>query len=284
MTSYTDLHLHSYFSDGSLSPEELASGAKDAGLSAAILTDHDNCGGTGRMIAACESLGIETLSGIELSCAYKKHIVHILGYGMDWTDAGFTSQVDAWRNERGGRNARIIAKLNAHGYEFSMDDLRGYFPNATLTRANIAVYMVDHKMIPDKDYAFGRLIGEGCPCYEPRKDVLPHDAVRFLREHGAVPVFAHPILAGFNEPELDALTGSLKEAGLMGMEGYYSMYSAADEALVAKTASKHRLFITGGSDFHGAAKPTIFIGTGKGNLRVPYECFENLLKAKAMIG
>ena len=271
-----DLHLHSVFSDGSCTPAELVSLAKDAGLSAACLTDHDTTAGTDEMLRACKAAGLETLPGIELSCSWNDKEIHILGYGMDHHASGFQAQLSRWQADRDERCEAMVKKLRAKGYDISMEALNAAFPNSVLTRAHLAVYLADTAQIAHKDLAFMQLIGKGCPCYVPRKKVAPEEAVRFLLAYGGIPVFAHPILARMCEQQLDSFTGLLADFGLKGMEGYYSGYSASEEALVARLCKKYGLFRTGGSDFHGKAKTTISVGTGKGTLAVPYSCFESL--------
>ena len=275
--SYVDLHLHSVYSDGSFTPGEIVSDAEKKGLSALILTDHDTTEGTSLMLKACAQAGIRTIPGIEISCTWKDKSIHILGYGMDYRNGHFQKQLAEWQGDRERRNRAITEKLRKGGYDISMKQLHAHFPGAILTRAHIAVYMAEKQMVPDKNAVFSSLIGKGCPYYVPRKPIPPGDAVRFLLSHGGVPVFVHPILTRMTPEMLDSFTGYLAELGLKGMEGYYSGYTVEDEALVAEIAAKYGLILTGGSDFHGTAKPSISIGTGKGGLRVPFSCYESLI-------
>ncbi len=275
--SYVDLHTHSIYSDGSCTPAGLVSLAKQAGLAAIALTDHDTAAGIPDMIKACAEAGISTIPGIELSCTWQDKSIHILGYGMDWEKQGFQNKLKEWQKDRDDRYLTMTAGLRKGGYDISMETLHREFPEAILTRAHLAVYLSDTGQIPDKDTAFQKLIGKGCPFYVPRKPVSPEEAVAFLLSYGGIPVFAHPILTRMCEPQLDRFTGYLAELGLRGMEGYYSGYTEAEMARVARIAKKYGLFLTGGSDFHGKAKPSISIGTGKGRLAVPYRCYQNLL-------
>ena len=278
-SSPVDLHLHSVFSDGSLTPGQLAERASAAGLKAVCLTDHDTAEGFPSMREACLKAGLETMSGIELSCTYRQRSIHILGYGMDTKSPSFKKQLSSWQRERDQRYDAITEKLRRRGYPVSTELLHRHFPGAVLTRAHIAVYMAEQGMAPDKETVFKTLIGRGCPCYVERKPVEPGEAVSFLLSHGGVPVFAHPILTRMSAEELDEFTGSLARLGLMGIEGYYSGYGRAQEQLVASLAEKYGLFLTGGSDFHGTAKPSISVGTGKGGLYVPYSCYQSLKEA-----
>ncbi len=271
-----DLHLHSVFSDGSCTPEELAGLAAEAGLAAAVLTDHDTVQGLPRMLEACRRRGLATMAGIELSCTWKDKSIHILGYGMDWEAPSFQSTLEGWQKDRDERYDIITEKLRARGYPLSTELLHREFPGAVLTRAHIAVYMAEHGMAPDKDTVFRTLIGKGCPCYAPRKPVTPEAAISFLLDHGGIPVFAHPILTRMSGPQLEEFTGYLAGLGLAGIEGFYSGYTPVQEALVAGLAETYGLILTGGSDFHGTAKPSISVGTGKGGLHVPYSCFRAL--------
>lgn len=280
---FVDLHIHSVFSDGSCTPGEIAAMAKKQELAAIALTDHDTADGIPHILKACDSMGIQTIPGIELSCTWNGKSIHILGYGMDWQKESFQNKLKKWQSDREDRNQQIVGKLQKGGYELSMDSLHHHFPDAVLTRANIAVYLAETKQVPDKNWAFSNLIGKGCPYYVPRKPVSPEEAICFLLSHNGIPVFAHPILSHMCETELDKFSGYLKTLGLMGIEGYYSGYSPSSEAQVKRIAKKYDLFLTGGSDFHGIAKPSISIGTGKGKLNVPYSCFQSLTEHNTLL-
>ena len=281
--SFVDLHIHSVFSDGTCTPEELADLAVKQRLAAIALSDHDTAEGIPRLLKACKDLNLQTIPGIELSCTWNGKSIHILGYGMDWQRDSFRQKLKEWQSDRETRNSQIIEQLQKRGYDLSMELLHLRFPDAVLTRANIAVFLAETKQVPDKNWVFSNLIGKGCPCHVPRKPVAPEEAIRFLLDHGGIPVFAHPILSRMCEIQLDEFTGYLKAFGLMGIEGYYSGYSASDEAQIKRIAKKYDLFLTGGSDFHGAAKPSISIGTGKGKLQVPRSCFQSLLEAQSRL-
>lgn len=279
---FVDLHIHSVFSDGTCTPWEIAVLAREQKLSAIALTDHDTAAGIPHVLKACKAMNLQTIPGIELSCTWKDKSIHILGYGMDWQKKSFQGKLTEWQADRESRNRQIVEKLQKNGYVLSMEELHCHFPDAVLTRANIAVYLAETKQAPDKNWVFSNLIGKGCPCYVPRKPVSPEEAIHFLLSHGGIPVFAHPILCRMCEVQLDKFTKYLKSLGLMGIEGYYSGYTASDEAQIKRIAKKHGLFLTGGSDFHGAAKPSISIGTGKGKLKVPCSCFQSLIQNGAL--
>ena len=275
--SYVDLHLHSVYSDGSFTPGEIVSDAEKKGLSALILTDHDTTEGTSLMLKACAQAGIRTIPGIEISCTWKDKSIHILGYGMDYRNGHFQKQLAEWQGDRERRNRAITEKLRKGGYDISMKQLHAHFPGAILTRAHIAVYMAEKQMVPDKNAVFSSLIGKGLSllCSQKTDPARRCCAVSSLprRRSGLCSSDSHPYDPG-DAGFLHRISG---RARLKGMEGYYSGYTVEDEALVAEIAAKYGLILTGGSDFHGTAKPSISIGTGKGGLRVPFSCYESLI-------
>ena len=124
--------------------------------------------------------------------------------------------------------------------------------------------------------AFDRYLGDHARCYVPREKVTPFQAISLIHEGGGIAVFAHPILCHLDKNRLESLTVQLKQAGLDGIEAYYSTYRPAEEQAVIQIAKRHGLALSGGSDFHGSNKPKIQLGTGKGNLKIPYQVWENL--------
>ena len=284
MEDFIDLHVHSTFSDGSYSPQEIVKLAAAIGLKAVALTDHDTIKGIPEAILWGKENHVEIVPGIEFSTDYEGHEIHVLGYDIPYTDPSFTKHLDSLLDSRARRDKEMIKKLQSQGIRISLEALKEAFPNAVITRANFARYMLDHGYIQAISEAFDRYIGEGCPCFVERKKISPLQAVSLIIENGGIPVLAHPILYHLSEDDLYKLTQQMKEAGLVGIEAIYSRNHKNDEAKMRHLARHFGLKISGGSDFHGDNKPDIALGWGclkennQGNLKIPYQVLEELRK------
>lgn len=264
-----DLHTHSNKSDGSLSPTELLNLAKQTGLSAIALTDHDTTAGLNEAIVCGSQLGIDVIPGVELSCDNNGKDVHIVGLFIDYEDTVFASHLNAFVNSRIERNKKMCAKLTAAGLPVDYDDLCEYCSGSVITRAHYARYMLSKGYIQSLTEAFDRYIGDNSPCYVPREKVTPKQGIELILSAGGFPILAHPLLYKMGKDRLDNLVSELAQCGLMGLEAMYSTYTPSDERDMRKLASKYDLTISGGSDFHGDAKPGLMLGKGYGNLNIP---------------
>ncbi len=277
-----DLHVHSYFSDGSLSPEELTRLAIAAGLGAYSLTDHDTVDGIDRALQAAEGTGLEVVPGIEFSTRWQHRDIHILGYFIDYRSPSFQEQLHGFINSRNARNEKMCEKIRAlTGFPISEEILIRRFPDAVITRAHMAAWLVEEGYVETRPVAFDKYLGDNASCFVPKEEITPVDAIRMILTHHGIPVLAHPLLYSLTKKQLEALVGELKEAGLKGMEAVYVLNKGSDEAHMRALAKKYGLLVTGGSDFHGANKPDISLGTGlKHNLEIPYSLLETLKAAR----
>lgn len=271
-----DLHVHSTFSDGTFTPEELVAYALKKQLSAFALTDHDTFEGIPEVMSAAEKTPLEIIAGIEFSTDYLGIDVHIVGLDIDCHNPVFSTKVKEFRDSRLVRNLKMIDRLKEHGVDISIEQMQEKFGDAILTRGNFARYLLDCGYTASLEEAFEKYIGDHCPCFVPREKVTPMQAVELIYKTGGIPVLAHPILYRLGESGLCTLISSLKDAGLLGVEAMYSTHSQKDENLVRCLAKRYGLLISGGSDFHGSNKPHIDLGVGKGNLRIPYEILDEL--------
>ena len=275
-TRIIDLHVHSKASDGTFTPTELVEEAKRAGLSALALTDHDTTDGIAEAMTAAKDAGIELIPGVELSTEYEGTEVHVLGLYIDVNNAGLQKQMADFRASRDNRNVYMLEKLRAEGFDITQEALEEKFPDAVITRAHIARYLLDKGYIPDMKTAFSEYIGDGCRCYVGRPKVTPMDAVDYILAAGGIPVLAHPVLYHMGRPQLLRMIREMKEHGLAGMEAIYSENTPADEQDLKALAGAEGLLITGGSDFHGTNKPDIRLGVGRGKLYIPYSILEKI--------
>ena len=288
-----DLHVHSNRSDGTFSPRQLVDYAMEKGLKAFALTDHDCIDGLEEAIQYADTLKKkaeegqslqvpEVIPGIEFSTEYQEQDVHILGLYIHYQEASFQKQLKGFVDSRISRNQKMCRLLTDAGLSVTYEDLLAEFPDAVITRAHYAKYMLNHGYIKSMAEAFERYIGDRCPCYVPREKVTPLQAVELVLKAGGVPVLAHPLLYHMSDSRLDALISQLTEAGLLGLEAIYSTYTAAEERQMRRLAAKYGLLISGGSDFHGENKPGLDLGTGYGRLFIPCSLLDDIRNAAAL--
>lgn len=269
-----DLHVHSNVSDGTLSPDDLVNYASQRGVSVMALTDHDTTLGIDRALtqaAVLQSRGVDIriIPGIEISAAYADHDIHILGYYINHLDSGLNNILKDAMSERDRRNAKMVELFRASGIPVTLEELKSYGENTTVTRAHFAHFLIEKGYCKTSNEAFDRYLGYNCPYYVNRRYLSRETAVKAIRDAGGIAVLAHPLLYKLKSGELNELIAELKDYGLQGIETYYSANISNDEDTLRHLALKHNLVMTGGSDFHGNNKPQIEIGTGRGNLRVP---------------
>lgn len=273
-----DLHVHTTESDGTLTPQEVIAEAADAGLSAIALTDHDTCTGIAKAKAAADACGIELIPGIELSTEYAPFSkeVHIVGLFIDTQNELLLQKTKEFRECRDNRNALIIEALQKEGFAITMDAVTAENPDRVITRANIARFLYEHHCVKSIREAFDTYIGDGCRCYVGRLKISPMEAVTLIRQAGGIAVLAHPLLYHLGSAALQQLIDDVKAVGLVGIEALYSTYSVSEEQSVKRLAAQNGLLISGGSDFHGANKSAIRLGSGLGRLHIPYSVLEAL--------
>lgn len=268
---FIDLHVHSNCSDGTFSPSDLVAYALKKKLAAFALTDHDTTAGLQEAIHAAEGTGLEVIPGIEFSTEYQGKDIHIVGLDIDYQSDFFQSRLYEFKSSRDLRNKKMIAKLQEYQIAISWDNMKEMFGDAMWTRAHFAKYLMEKGYVSDIDDAFTRFVGDHAPCFVPREKVTPMDAVRLIRQCSGIPVLAHPLLYHMSSQELGVLADQLKENGLIGIEAIYSTHVGYQEDEMRRFARHHGLCISGGSDFHGSIKPSIDLGCGRGNLKIPYE-------------
>lgn len=275
-----DLHVHSNCSDGTFTPAGLVSYALKKNLAAIALTDHDTIDGLSELCSAAAQTSLEVVSGIEFSTEFHGKDVHIVGLDFDYQMPEFLEQLTRFQNSRDIRNQKMIQLLREEGSDITWEAMKAEYPDAVWTRAHFGKYLLEHGFVSDIKEAFSRYLADDARCFVPREKVTPVQAVRLIRLAGGIPILAHPMLYHLDDASMDELITSLKKEGLIGIEALYSTYSAEDEAHVRMLAKKYDLVLSGGSDFHGSVKPDIDLGSGRGNLEVPYEFLTNLKAAR----
>ncbi len=272
---YCDLHTHSYFSDGTYSPTELINEAEAIGLSAIVLCDHNTVDGVKEFLEAAKGKSIEAVSAVEFSTDYGDVELHIVGMFIDPCHFDAVSErVAELRRRKDESNITLISNLRADGYEVDYDEITSQ-THGIVNRAHIAAKLVEGGYVESIQAAFGSLLSKSSKYYVQPKRLDVFETIRFIKSIGGVAVLAHPFL-NLNEEELRGFLPRAKEAGLDAMETLYSKYDSATTILAARIAAEYGLKQSGGSDFHGGRKPDISLGTGRGDLHVPYEFFEEL--------
>ena len=279
MEKFIDLHTHSTASDGSYSPGELIRHAKEKGLSAVALTDHDTVEGIEEALKIGAEVGIEVIPGVEISVDYKPEM-HILGYFLGDNYKNALSILERLIENRNERNPKIISKLNELGYDITMDEVKNEAKGKVVARPHVAKVLEKKGYVKSTDAAFERFLGFGKPAYFPKNRMTPEEGIREILNAGGIPVLAHPIFLFPSMAQLDLLLGELAKYGLMGIEAYYTDNTVKDTGNILRLALKYNLLATGGSDFHGTFKPKIEIGSGYGNLKVPYELLDKMKDAQ----
>ena len=269
-----DLHTHTVASDGDLSPSELVRLAAGRRLAVLALTDHDTLAGLDEAARAAEAHPEMTfVPGIEVSAALAGSSIHILGLGIDPASAELHDLADRLLAARNARNPRMLAKLGELGIEISMDELRAIAgvnrPGSAATvvsRVHIARALVQKGHASCVEQAFGRYIGKGRPAYVEKDTLAPAEVAGAIRAAGGLAVLAHAVHMNFdNYAQLERLLRGLKADGVGGIEAYHSDHNAEMTRQCLKLAGKLDLAVTGGSDYHGHAKPDV----GLGRPRVP---------------
>ena len=297
-----DLHVHSNRSDGTFSPKELVNYGIKKNLAAIALTDHDTIDGLDEIINYADSLRTNTsafsekqalesgslttsitipeiIPGIEFSTEYEGKDVHILGLYIDYKSEAFQKPLQDFVDSRDLRNEKMCSLLQGAGIDITYEKLLAEYPGSVITRAHFGSYLLNHGYIKSMAEAFDKYVGDHCPYFIPREKVTPEQAVELILKANGVPILAHPPLYHMSDSRLDKLVSSLTEAGLMGIEAVYSTYSSSEERDMRRLADKYHLLISGGSDFHGANKPKLDLGSGYGKLYVDYSVLENIKKS-----
>lgn len=276
-----DLHSHSTFSDGSLTPEQLVEEGVTAGLMALALTDHDTVAGLPRFLAAGEGQPIRLVPGTELSVDCSHGVMHMLGYWMDVANPELVRQMKWIRNGRDMRNREILEKLNALGFAMSWDEVLSEAGEDVVGRPHFAQVMLQKGYAKDKNAVFDQWLGDGKPGYADRPRLTAEVAVELINQAGGVAVLAHPFTLRIDMKAMEALLHQLAEAGMAGVECYYSEHSSDLTTAYLELARLAGLVPTGGSDFHGAVSPGIRLGVGFGGLNVPDEVLGHLEARRA---
>ncbi len=273
-----DLQTHSTYSDGTFTPRQIVHRADEKGLAAVALTDHDTVAGLHEFQQAGEDASLETIPGIELSCRVLKQDVDVLGYLIEPDHATLQDRLERLRQHRRERMPKMLDRLQEHGIQLDLEHVEAHATGDVLGRPHLAQALVEHGHVETVDEAFERYIGSNGPAYVPKKRLGPQQAVDIIHDAAGVAVMAHPCYV--HPAYFPQVLETLVEAGLDGIEVYYPDHDDNHVAFFTQQAQQHDLVMTGGSDFHGNNKPHLELGTGRGDLNVPYRCVQALRSSK----
>lgn len=266
-----DLHLHTYHSDGTFSPEEVIRRAKRLGLVAISVTDHDTISGLRAARKAADG-DLEIVTGVELTVRFKDRELHVLGYGFRDDDSNFNSLLQEKQAERKGRIQAMIERLNAHGVAVTLEEVRTVLGSGeSVGRPHLAQVLVDRGVVRSLEEAFKRYLGDHAPCFVKKATLTVSEAGQRIRQAGGVAVLAHP-----HRLVEDAWIRELVAEGIQGIEVFHPDHSARVSRHYLEIAEKLKLLVTGGSDCHGLRKTQ---GPLIGSVQVPYEYLERLKEA-----
>jgi predicted metal-dependent phosphoesterase TrpH len=268
---FADLHLHTNFSDGTFSPEELVSHASRHGLAAIALTDHDTVEGCARAALACAAAKIQFIPGSELTAEQDGNEIHILGYFLDTQNAIFLTEIGKFQAVRQNRIREMVARLNELNVPLEADAVFALANCRSPGRPHVARALVQAGLVANLDEAFERFLKKNRPAWVPKAKMSALDAMELIHQAGGLAVMAHP---GLNRS--DQVIPDLVDAGLDGIECFHTKHPAATSEHYLQIAKKHALLVTGGSDCHGLSKGKPLIGT----VKLGYRHVEKLFAAR----
>lgn len=280
-----DLHIHSSFSDGTDTPAQIVRSAKQLGLAAIAITDHDTIDGVAEAEAAGLECGLEVIPGCEIAAETPYGEMHILAFWPDLENADFLQFLESQRLMRHARNSEILEKLKKFAINIDLAELAANSGGKlnSIGRPHIAKSLVSKKFalsIPD---AFNKYLAAGRKAYVERKLMPPIEVFSVLKKAGATTIFAHPMALPAPLSWFEEQIANFSNLGLLdGLEAYHPEHDAAKLATTVGLAKKYKLLLSGGSDYHGKVKPTIYLGKGTGALRVPYRLLELLEESRGL--
>lgn len=275
-----DLHTHSNCSDGSLTPAQLLRAAEEAGVEAIALCDHNTVAGLPEFMEAAKGSPVEAVPGTEFSVDHQGKELHIVALWLpreSW-DA-VARRLERLRIAKEESNQALVAALRQGGYGITYEEVLAISGGEWINRAHVARVLTEKGYTASVKEAFATVLKRGGGFYTPPKLPDAFETIAFIKAQGAVAVLAHPLLS-LEEGQLRRFLPDAKAAGLDAMETMYPLFDAAATQTLRAMAGEFEILESGGSDFHGAAKPDIRIGTGRGALRVPRSVLEALRQKK----
>ncbi len=275
-----DLHLHSTYSDGTMTPAELVKQGADIGLSALSITDHDTVSATEEALAEGKKYAVEVVPGLEISVKHREMDLHLLGYYFDWRDRGLLETLETLQGARDDRNRKIIKKLQAMGIALSDEQLQEEAGTGVAGRPHVARLLVKNNIVKNNQQAFSLYLKAGRCAYVPRFLLGSSQAIRILHDAGGYAVLAHPGQISCSMNELSGIINELKRQGIDGLETYYPTQRGDSFRKIRALAGKYELLETGGSDYHGDTRPNTSMAGTTNKFVVPDTVIKKLHEKK----
>lgn len=241
-----DLHIHTIFSDGSLTPFDVVRLASQKGLYSISITDHDTIEGIKSAMDNGRVFDIIVIPGIEISCQFHNEEIHLLGYFIDFQNQELLQTLNMFRESRESRGKKIVEKLNSLGINISLKEVVKIAGNGVIGRPHIAKALVNNNYVESIQEAFDKYLNNNKPAYVDRYKLSLKQGIELIHNAGGAAVFAHPGLVKNNDSIIEAI-----KYGIDGIEVIHSKHTTKDVLKYTKIAKKNNLVITGGSDFHG---------------------------------
>jgi predicted metal-dependent phosphoesterase TrpH len=267
MDNRVDLHIHTNFSDGLLSPGQLLEAVRQKQLAAFAVTDHDTIKGYEAIRELLADGDPKLVPGVELSVSYNRDDIHVLAYCFDPDHEVFNRALRDFQKNRNQRARRMVEKLNELGVQITFEQVEEGAVGTVIGRPHVAEAMARAKAVPSYESAFAKYIGDGKPAYVPKPNFSPSEAIDLIHKAGGVAILAHPMI----ENRIRHLE-MFVDLGLDGIEVYHSFHNRGDVDRLKHLADRYRLLVSGGSDYHGREGRFGDIGSQK----VPMECLDKI--------
>lgn len=277
-----DLHIHSTYSDGTMSPGGLVEYAKRKGLKAISITDHDTVDGVAEAAGLCNDGKLEFISGIEVGAEFSGITIHILGYLFDADNSLFKKLLQRVQDARNERNEQILFLLKKTGIFISNRELSAISQMGQTGRPHIARLLFKKGIVKSIDEAFLRFLRQGAEAYVPRFVYTAEEVFNMIRQAGGIGILAHPLQLQRTGMDLHTAIREMTGIGLDGIEVYYPTHSKKTRTALMRYVDEYGLVMTGGSDYHGDIRPGTTLAGGK-NVTVPYDLLADMkVRAKTV--
>lgn len=255
-----DLHTHSRASDGSYTPSDLVAHAAERGISVLALTDHDSVAGNAEAAAAAVNAGIRFLPGIELDIEWKPGECHLLGLDLKEVRPELVSLLVRLNDDRRNRNTEIADRMRSSGIDIDLERVEALAAGGTVGRPHFAQYLVETKVVKNRQQAFDRYLAKNRPYFIDRKSINLDEGIAAVRASGGVPILAHPMSLYVSWGHLAEVITGFRDRGIVGLEAWHPAARVVECQRLEDLAHSLGMCVTAGSDFHGAARPDRKIG------------------------
>jgi predicted metal-dependent phosphoesterase TrpH len=265
-----DLHTHSRASDGSLTPAELVRNAASLGVTVLALTDHDSISGnaeaamTASVLEAEGTASIRVIAGIEMNIEWKPGEFHLLGLDLKTVHPEMSGILLRINEERRNRNGEIVSRMRTAGIDIDLERVEALASGGTVGRPHFAQFLVETKVVKNRQQAFDRFLAKERPYFVDRKSISLEEGIQSIRACGGIPVLAHPLSLYISWGHLEGVVAGFRDRGVAGLEAWHPAARIVECERLESLARSLGMFVTAGSDYHGAARPDRTIGKTAG--------------------